>query len=209
MLEVVAELGAFLLLAGHQAGAEDRVVLEEAAQVGEQGGVFGEALHEDVLGALQDRLDVGEALLGVDETLGFAFRGQGRVVEQRIGQFAEAGLQGDLALGAALLLVGQVEVFEARLGIGQLDLAGQLRGQLALFLDAGEDGGAAVFHFAQVAQALFQVTQLGIVEAAGDLFPVAGDERHGGAFVQQGHGGGDLLRAHAQLFSDAVVDAIH
>ncbi|MNF55217.1 hypothetical protein D3C84_366710 [compost metagenome] len=209
MLEVVAELGAFLLLAGHQAGAEGGVVLEEAAQAGEQGGVFGKTLHEDVLGAFQHGLDVGEALLGVDETLGFGFRGQIRVVEQRIGQFAEAGFQGDLALGAALLLVGQVEVFEAGLGVGQLDFAGQFRGQLALFLDAGEDRGAAVVHFAQVAQALFQVTQLGVVEAAGDFLAVTGDERHGGAFIQQCHGGGDLLRAHAQLFSDAVVDAIH
>ena len=79
-----------------------------------------------------------------------------RVVEQTVGQFAQAGFQGDLALGAALLLIGQVEVFKAGLGVGQLDLAGQLRGQLALLLDAGQDAGAALVEFAQVAQALLR-----------------------------------------------------
>jgi hypothetical protein len=96
---------------------------------------------------------------------GFAF-GVSRVVEQAVGQLAQAGFQGDLALGAALLLVRQVKVFEAGLGVGELDVAGQFRGQLAL-LDAGEDAGAPFVEFAQVAQALFQVAQLGVVEAAG------------------------------------------
>lgn len=129
--------------------------------------------------------------------------------------FAEAGFQGDLALGAALLLIRQVEVFETGLGVGELDVAGQFGGQLALFLDAGEDRAAAFFQFAQVAQALFQHAQLGIVEAAGDLFAVTGDEGNGGAFVEQGDGSGDLLRLNAaggqcgELFGDTGVDAVH
>lgn len=215
VFEVVAELGAFLFLAGDHAGGQGRFVLHEHAQLVEQRGVFGEALHEDVLGAFQHRLDVGEAFLGVDETRGLAFRDQGRVVEQCVGQRAEAGFQGDLALGAALLLIRQVEVFETGLGVGELDVAGQFGGQLALFLDAGEDRAAAFFQFAQVAQALFQHAQLGIVEAAGDLFAVTGDEGNGGAFVEQGDGSGDLLRLNAaggqcgELFGDTGVDAVH
>ncbi|MNY12607.1 hypothetical protein D3C86_1456970 [compost metagenome] len=53
------------------------------------------------------------------------------------------------------------------------------------------------------------MTQLGVVQAAGDFLAVAGDEGHGRAFIEQRHGGGDLLRAHAQFFGDAVVDAEH
>ncbi len=209
MLEIIAELGAFVLLAGYDAGAESGVVLEEIAQFRQQVGVLGEALHEDVLGAFKDGFHIGEALLGVDEALGLLLWRKVRVAEQRIGQLAKAGFEGDLALGAALLLVGQVEVFEAGLGVGEVDLALEFGGQLALFLDAGEDRDAALVQLAQVTQALFQVAQLGIVEAAGDFLAVAGDEGNGGAFVEQRHGGGDLLRAHAQLVGDTGIDAVH
>ncbi len=209
VFEVIAELRPFLLLARHQSSAEGGVVLEEAAQVAEQAGVLGEALHQDVLGAFEHGLDIGEAFSRIDKACGLGFRIQVRVAEQGVGQLAEAGFQGDLALGAALLFVRQVKVFEAGLGVGQVDLAGQFGRQLALFLDAGEDAGAAIVQFAQVAQALFQVAQLGVIQAAGDFFTVTGDERHGGAFIEQRYGGGDLLRAHAQFFGDAVVDAEH
>ena len=37
------------------------------------------------------------------------------------------------------------------------------------------------------------MAQLGVVEAAGDLLAVAGDEGNGGAFVQQSDGGLDLM----------------
>ncbi len=184
VLEVIAELGAFFLLAGDNAGAEDGFLLEVGAQFFQQAGVFGEAFHQDVLGAFEGSLDVGDAFFGVDEARGFGVRGQRRVVEQAVGQLAQARFQGDLALGAALLLVGQVKVFEAGLGVGELDVALELRGQLALFLDAGEDADAPFVEFSQVAQALFQVTQLGVVEAAGHFFTVTGDERHRGAFIQ-------------------------
>jgi hypothetical protein len=48
--------------------------------------------------------------------------------------------------------------------------------------------------------------QLGIVEAAGHLFAVTGDEGHGGAFVEQPHGGGNLLRTDTELLGDTTVD---
>ena len=209
VLEIIAELGPFVFFAGDDAGAEDGVVFEVAAQAGQQVGVLGEALHKDVFGPFEHGLDVGKAFFDVDKALGFAFRRQRWVVEQCVGQFAEAGFQGNLALGAAFLFKRQVQIFQAGFGLRQVDFAGQFGRQLALFFNAGEDAGAALVEFAQVAQALFQVTQLRVVEAAGDLFAVARNKRHGGAFIEQRHGGGDLLRAHAQFIGDAVVDAIH
>jgi hypothetical protein len=64
--------------------------------------------------------------------------------------------------------------------------------------------GAPVFQFAQVAEALFEVAQLGVVEAAGDFLAVAGDEGHGGAFVEQLHGSDDLRRLDADLGGDSL-----
>ena len=69
-----------------------------------------------------------------------------------------------------------------------------------------EDRGAAVLQLAQVAQPLFELAQLGVVEAAGGLLAVAGDERHGGAAVEQLDGRADLALGHAQLVGDPLVD---
>ena len=184
VFEVVAELGAFFLFAGDDAGAEDGFLLEVGTQFFQEAGVFGEALHQDVLGAFEGGLDVGDAFFRVDEARGFGFRGQRWVVEQAIGQITQAGFQGDLALCTTFLFVRQVKVFEAGLGVREFDVAFQLRGQLALFLDAGEDADTPFVEFSQVAQALFQVPQLGVVEAAGYFFSVTGDEGHRGAFIQ-------------------------
>ncbi len=158
-------------------------------------GIFGEAFHQDLARAVEGGLDVGDRILGTvggDVLGGFVLGLQGRIVEQRVGQRFEAGLLGDLRLGAALLLVGQVEVFEALLGFGILEFEQQGRRHLALFFDAGDHGEAAFFEFAQIAEAFFQKAQLRVVEAAGDFLAVAGDEGHGGAFVQQLDGGNDL-----------------
>ncbi len=59
------------------------------------------------------------------------------------------------------------------------------RVELALFVDAVDHRGAALLQFAQVAQAFFEVAQLGVVQAAGDFLAVAGHEGHRRAFVQQ------------------------
>ena len=78
VFEVVAELGAFLFLAGDHAGTEGGFLLEVIAQLVQQAGVLGEALHEDVFGAFEGRLHVGHAFFGIDEAGGFGIRCQGR-----------------------------------------------------------------------------------------------------------------------------------
>ena len=183
MFEVVAELGAFLFLAGDHAGGQ---VASFFMNTRSSSSVASSAKRSmRMLGASSTALTSAKPF-GVDETRGLAFRDQGRVVEQCVGQRAEAGFQGDLARCGASL-IRQVEVFETGLGVGKLDVAGQF-GSACPVLDAGEDRAAAFFQFAQIAQALFQHAQLGIVEAAGDLFAVTGDEGNGGAFVEQGDG---------------------
>ncbi|SYL73534.1 Uncharacterised protein [Klebsiella pneumoniae] len=68
-----------------------------------------------------------------------------------------------------------------------------------MFLNGFEDGPAAVVQFAQVAETGFQLTQLSIIQAAGDFFPVAGDKRDGISLIQQGNRGGDLAGLRIQF----------
>ncbi|MCY1466356.1 hypothetical protein D9M71_846450 [compost metagenome] len=53
-----------------------------------------------------------------------------------------------------------------------------------MLFDAGQDAGAAIVQFTQVAQAFFQMAQLGVIQAAGHFFTVTGDKRHRGAFIK-------------------------
>ena len=144
-------------------------------------------------------------------------RSQRGGIASRIGQDAvrkrfQAGLAGDLGARAALGLVRRVQVFQALLGIGGGDFLLQFGRQLALLRNGLEDGSAALFELAQVAQAHFQIAQHGIVQAARGFLAIAGDEGHGGAVIQQFHRRGDLGGARAEfgckLRDDAgVVDA--
>ena len=72
-----------------------------------------------------------------------------------------------------------------------------------------EDRPAAVFEFAQIGEARLQRAQLRVVERAGRLLPVAGDERHGRTLVQKPDRGGDLGGLDVQLLGDAFGDGFH
>ena len=50
-----------------------------------------------------------------------------------------------------------------------------------------------------------RVRSCAVVEAAGRLFAVSGDERNSGAFVEQPHGGGDLGFVDGQFLSETGV----
>lgn len=182
-IEPVAKLSAFVLLAIDHARDDDAVIAQELAELAKQGGVLGEMLHEDLARAVEHGLGVAEAGLAIEVVGSFDLRAELRIGEQGFGQRRDAGFAGDLRLGAALLLVGQVEVFETLLGLGILDGFAQLGGKLALFFDAREHSRAALLEFAQIAEALLEVAQLGVVEGAGHFLAVAGDERHGRAFI--------------------------
>ena len=149
--------------------------------------------------------DVRDVLVQV--AFGGRARVRGRVAEQQVRERLEAVLAGDLRLGAPLRLVRQVEVFQPGLGVGRVDLAAQLVGELALLVDRGQDRGAALLELAQVAQPLLQGPQLRVVQGAGGLLAVPGDERHGRPAVEQVNGGGDLAVAHGELGGDPLDDA--
>ena len=60
---------------------------------------------------------------------------------------------------------------------------------------------------AEVAEALVQGPQLSVVQGAGGLLAVPGDERHGRPAIEQVNGGGHLVVAHGELGGDPLDDA--
>ena len=77
---------------------------------------------------------------------------------------------------------------------------------LALLGDRLDDGRAAVFQLAQIAQPVFQQAQLRVVQAARRLLAVARDEGHRRALVEQGNGSGNLRRFGRDLGGESVFD---
>ena len=114
-------------------------------------------------------------------------RNGGPICEDRIGERSKAALAGDFGAGAALRLVGQIKVFQLRLGPGLHDLDHQLVGHLALTGDGIDDGGAARIEFAQIYETFRKRAQLGVIKPSGHFLAVTGDEGNGRALVQQGH----------------------
>ena len=140
---------------------------------------------------------------------GFLLWCQLGMAEQPIGQRLQSRLDGDLPLGAAFGFVGQVEIFQPGLGVGGQQIGAQGGRQVALLLDGVEDDGAPLLEFAQVAEPLLQVAQLGVVEAAGHLFAITGDEGNRGPFIQQADGGFDLCGFGVEFGGDDVTDGWH
>ena len=89
-----------------------------------------------------------------------------------------------------------------RFGLYGEDVGLQRVGELALLLDAGEHCGAPLLQLAQVAQALFQCAQLGVVERTGDFLAIASDKRNGRAFIEQRHRRLDLLPPDTEFPGD-------
>ncbi len=199
-VEVVAVLLALLRLALADLGDEAALGPHPLAELADQVGVLGEALDQDRAGAVEGGGDVGHVL--VEVRLGRLPRVGRRGVEQQVGQRLEAVLAGDLGLGPALGLVGEVEVLQPGLGVGGVDVRPQLVGELALLVDARENRRAPFLELAQVAEALVQRSQLRVVERAGRLLAVPGDERDGGTAVEKVHRGADLVVAHAEFRGD-------
>jgi hypothetical protein len=131
------------------------------------------------------------------------------VGKQLVGQRLDAEFLGNLALGAALLLEGQVNVLQLLLGRRTGNRQAQRIGQLALLVNGLEHRLAAVVQLAQIGQALVQRAQLRIVQTARGLLAVAGHKRNRGAAIEQLHCRAHLLRLDIQFLSNLTNDFLH
>ncbi len=205
-VEVVGELHADFFLAFPHPRDETAPLPHAFPQFTDEVGVFGEPFHQDGAGAFQCGSRVRDPLVRINVGGGLVVRVAGGVVEQRVRQGLQSGFARDLRLGAALRLVGEVDVFQACLGVGGHDRGFEFGREFALRLDRLQDDGAAFLQFPQVAQPLFDRPQLGVVEHLRDFFAVAGDERHGCAVVKQFDCGPYLPFAYPELLGDPLVN---
>ena len=212
VIEIIGKLGTAFRFVGGHLGNEHGLFLQVLAQAAHQVGIFGKALHQDLPRTVQGCLGIGHArivAIGRGEG-GFQIGGclglghQHGVGQQGIGQRFQSGFAGNLCLGATLGLVGGVQILQSLLAVGLVDACGQLGRELALFGDRVQDGLAAGVQLAQIDQAFGQVAKLRVVQVAGDFLAVAGNERHGGPFVQQGDGGLHLLRPDRQFGGETL-----
>ena len=166
-------------------------------------GVLGGTLDEDVPRPVQRCRGVGNAV--AQELRGHLLRHERRVGEQSVGQWLQTCLAGDLRLGPPLGFVRQIDVLDPGLGVRRHQRGPQLVGELALLLDGGQDRRATVVELAQIPEALLEGPQLAVIEAAGDLLAVPGDERNGRALVEQPNGGRDLSLPDTEFLSNTGI----
>jgi len=183
VVEVVGELGAVFFLAGNHFRGHHSFLPEICTQVPQKIGFLRKLLGEDVAGTVQRFLHVGHAFAQVGRCE--CLRILVAVCEDHVAQRLEPLFPGDHRLGAALWLVGQIDVLEAGLGLGLVDGPAQRVGELVLLANGPEDGVAPVVELAHVCETFGQGAQLGVVEPAGDLLAVARDERDGRALVEK------------------------
>src|ERR1700761_2863581 len=107
------------------------------------------------------------------------------LVPEVLRQRLQALFAGHGRLGAALGLVGGIEVFELALVQRGFDPGLELIRQLALLGNGSEDGRAAILKLAEVGQLFLDIANLDLIEIAGGLFAVAGNERYSSAIIQQ------------------------
>ena len=90
---------------------------DQVSQLTQQLSIFGKTLHKDIASAIKCSFGIRNARVRIDIAFGRSFRFQGRVAIQGVSQRLQTRLPGNLGLGAALGLVGQIKIFKAVLGI--------------------------------------------------------------------------------------------
>jgi hypothetical protein len=169
----------------------------------------GKTLHQDRARPFKRRGRIDHLLFVIDKIRGHKLRIVLWLRQQQFGQRLEAGLPGNLGLGAAFRLERKIDVFQPPFAVGGQDCRFQRGIELALFTNRIENSCAPLLKFAQIVQALFQGAQLRVVEPTGDFLAVSRNERDRGAAVEQRHRCLDLLFADAKFFRYLSIDVCH
>ena len=191
-------------LAGESTLAHDQIP-EGFADIG----IVRKILGDDVVGALEGFFNGKDTLFGVH----IAFRQLGRILavlgEDGFRQRGQALFSCHGAAGAALLLIGPVEIFYFCHGGGSIDGGSKFLRQLALVFNGALDFFSAFLEIAQISQTGFQITQDGIVHGAVHFLTVTGNEGNGVAFVQKGDDVFNIFLFLAQLLGQNFGNGQH
>ena len=165
------------------------------------GRVVADGLGDDVAGPLEC---VGQGLhallrIHVGRSRFRGIRAVRPLGEEELRQGLQAPLPGHGGTGAALGLVGAVQVLHLRQGHGRGNSVRQSLRQLALVLNGRADLLPPLLQIAQVLEALLQGAQGGVVHGAVELLAVARDKGDGVALVQEVHHAPHVPGALVQL----------
>ena len=162
-------------------------------------GIVGQVLRNDVAGTLEGILHGIDLLFRVQ----VAFRqrsGVGALLgEDGSGQWVQTLLPGDGGPGAALLLIGPVQVLHLRHGTGSIDGGFKLSCELSLIFNGFLYLVPAGLKVAQIGKAGFQGSKGGIVHGTVELLAVAGNEGNGVSLVDEGDDIFHIFRLLIQL----------
>ena len=189
----------------HSGGAAEKTVFhQKLPQALAQLRVIGDLLSDDVAGARQRVLRGLYAFLRVD-ILGRGLQGLRAVRslgEEEICQGFQSALLRYGGPGAALLLVGAVQVFHLCQGLCAVNGGGQLLRQLALVSDGGLHRLPPLLKAPKVLKPLFQGSEGGVVHGAMEFLAVTGNEGNGVSLVQEAHHVFHVFRPLVQLLGN-------
>ena len=124
----------------------------------------------------------------------------GRIPLQKIlCQRCQSLFPGNHGSGAALRLIGPVQILQLHHGFCSLNLCPELRRHFPLLLDGANDGFLPLLQVPKVTEPLIKASQLLIVHGAGFFLPVPRNKGDGVALVNQLYNGPALLRTDTQL----------
>ena len=196
---IVQAIDAVLLCGG--GAAEDPVFHQQLPQPLAQLRVVGNLLGDNVGCPLKGVLRCLHALFQVDVLRRFLQRVRAvrPLGEEELCQRLQALLLRHRGPGAALLLVGAVQVLHLRQRLGAVDGGGQLLRQLALLLDGEFHRLPPFLEAPEVLEPFLQGPEGGVVHGAVELLAVPGDEGDSVALVQEAHHVFHMLRPLVQF----------
>ena len=191
---------------GHQRALRPRCRPRELAAARVVGHPFG----DDVPGALPGLL--GRRHLIRQEAggqLDAPRRVEDRLLEDLLRQRLQAALARQLGPGAALRAERQVQVLDLLQRLSALDGLLQLGCELALLRNALGDGLLALIQVAERGQPVAEAGELYLVQPAGVLLAVAGDEREGVVLVEERDGALDLVPLETEVAAEPTEEVLH
>ena len=197
------------VLLGSGPGFQPAAGFDEGAQILADLRIVGDHLRNDVGSPGQGLLHRCYALLRVNIILCQCLRlRQTRPLGKQLqSQGFQPLLLGHGGPGAALLLIGAVQVLQGCQGLGLVNGGRKFLRQLALFLNGFLHRVPPLLQIPQVFQPLRQIAQAGVVHGAVQLLPIAGNEGDGIALVQQGDHVIDMALGPVQLPGQNLADA--
>ena len=201
---VVLELRFLLFEILLDLGNHDARLFDLVAEVLAEFGIVGHFFGEDIAGALEGGLRIGEALLFGEVDAGDFFGGVAGIFlsPHQAGQRFKTEFLRNRRTGALLGFVRSVNIFEERLVLTGFNLGLEFGSQLALFLDALEDRFLAVHQFLQIIATVADVAQFNFVEGSRLVLAVAGNEGDRAPLVHEFERLGNAPYFEVQFFGD-------